>query len=529
MFFLISIRNVYISLNGTDNKECFADNTCNYLSSINEITKNSNLIFNDFEISKKEDLLNFHKLFHHAIQNNCNIDGNNMIINGTELEKSLNFFLFLNNLHFNENKEIEIKNIQFIKFSETVLSIRNTTGIIFNNLQFKSCSNDRKISTISIVSSNLVLNNIQIIKSTSHDSSIISIIDSHLSFLSANIYQNFVFHESKQPMFMIIKSNITFIDSLFMYNTSPISPFLRLEELCDITLQNNTFYMNKHAEIILSDGYFSKTTIKSCKFDDNHGIIFISSTKASLILMNNNIRNSCSFDYSLISIFNSSALIENNIFYNCAGFNLIHSTKSSIINLQSNKFINCKPYTSIYHSSLQSNGLIANCSFINTISKHSVLYIEKKSKLNLVESKFDKSWSPILYILSKSDVSLWDIYFYKSYAAYQRAIYGSKSNLTINKSTFHDKSLKGLISFSNGTISLNDLAFIAPQHLALNEEFLSVCSNCEFGTFTIQNDFSELSFLTILTLIFIFVICYIILRKRQFRTLFSRSSSKNID
>ena len=526
MFLLLSLRSIYISLDGNDERECSFNNRCSYQRAKHEINEKSNIFLNDFEISKTQDLLNFRDLFQHSMKYNCNIDGNNIIINGSELNSPLNLFLFMNNLHPIENDKICIKNIAFIKFSETVLSIRNSTGISFNNLQFKSCSNDRKISTISIVSSNLEFQNFQLIKCTAHDSSIISIFNSDVSFVSSKIYQNFVFHESKQPMFMIIKSNITFKDSTFSYNTSPVSPFTRLEELSHIYYQNNTFYMNKHAELILSDGYRAETSIQSCDFENNHGILFISSTKAIFSFYNNNVKEYCSFDYSLISLFNSTASISSNLFSNCAGLNLIHSSNTSNIKSESNRFINCKPYTSIYHSTLYSTNEISNCSFANTISKHSILYIEKNSHLTVGKTIFDKSWSPVLYALSKSDIFLQNVVFNESFATYKRALYGSKSFISLKQCTFHDESLKSLISLSNGTILMENLYFKAPQKFALSGDLLHFCTNCDFGSYKIQNSSTNITFITMFSLLFIFVICILILRKRKIRNLFNRSVNK---
>ena len=528
MIFFLFFRNLYVSLNFSDNEECTLHNPCSYSKGIEFLETNSNLHVMDSTISGQNNLTLFRTLVDRAVSLHCNIDGNNVILNGIDTFFPGNSFLFINNATI-DSSLMRLKNIKFYKFSNAILHIRNCSNIELSNLTFESCSNDRKNSMIIISSSNIKISNLQIIKCTSHDSSIISVFSSNISFLSSSLYQNFLFHGSKQPLLMSIRSNLSFTDSLFKYNNSPVSPFIRLEDYSMLYIDNSSFLMNKNAEIVLSDGYQSQTTITNSHFNDNHGILFISSTASFLSFEFNIITNVCSFDYSLVSLFNSTGKIKNNKFINAAGLNIIETNYFSSLFLINNVFDFCKPYRSVLHSKYSSFNEISNCNFTQTISKDSVILIEKESQLLLSECLFSASWSTVFYVLGNSLLDIKSSQFKNSFASSKRVLYGTKASVSFKNCTFKDESLGGMFNFHNGTLNLQFLSFDAPQNYALNSYASSLCSNCKFGSYSIysqKSGFPEYLYLSFL-LFLIILVCLFVLRKKKIRNLFRRFILKN--
>ena len=520
--FLLFFREIYVNSIGNQEGNCSREQPCSYEKGKKEIQDNDFLFFTD-NIINDSYLNKFKDIVDYSINKECKIQGNSTIINGTNFSNSP--FLFIDG-----KASFSISGFKFLKFTKQVMHIRNTKNTKLNDISFDFCKNDNNNAIISFVASDSEINKLLITTSSAHDSSLITIFTSTVKFKDSQIFNNFLFHESKQPMIMVIRSNISFTSTNFNQNTSPVSPFIRLEDQCSLSISNSSFSMNKHAEIILDDSFNSKTELSESVFNDNHGIIFASVRNSSIDVSECKISDSGSYEEAMFIIMKSRAAFKATSFINCAGENLIKGISESSIKAEKLAFERCKPYHSVLNSDYNSSINISNCSFMQTIAKESVIFSERGSSVLVNNSLFHSSWSPAICFTGSSKIIVDNTSFNNSFAKGKRAAYGEKSSLAISNSIMNDQSLVGLIKNSNGTVSLHNIAFDAPQSFALSQSLANNCSDCKYGTYVIQYSNDTKGYLIFWCLLIAIIAFIPLVGKKKigyfFRSLFR---SKNVD
>ena len=522
MFLLLFFREIYVNSLGNQEGNCSREQPCSYEKGKNEIQEKDFIFFTD-NIVNDSYLNQFKDIIDYSINKECQIQGNNTKINGTKF--SFSPFLFVDG-----KDSFSISGFKFFKFTKQVMLIRNVKNAKLDDISFDFCKNDNNNAIVSFVASNLEISKLLISTSSAHDSSLITIFTSTVKFRDSHIFNNFVFHESKQPMMMIIHSKISFTDTKFNQNTSPVSPFIRLEDQCSLIITNSSFLMNKHAEIILDDSINSKTELRNNIFNDNHGTIFASVRNSSLDVEECKISDSGSFEEALFIIMKSNAVFNKTSFSNCAGENLIKGIGDSLINANKLIFERCKPFHSVINSDYNSSIYINECKFMQTIAKESVIFSERRSNVLVNNSLFHSSWSPALCFTGSSNVIVDNTSFNNSFAKGKRAAYGEKSNLTISNSIMNDQSLTGLIKNNNGTVNLYNIVFDSPQNFVLSQSLASICNDCKYGTYVIQCNNDTKGYLIFWCLLIAIIALIPLVGKKRiiyfFRSLFR---SKNVD
>lgn len=466
------LTRVFVTKEKSDSKTCTMQSPCNYQSSLSYSKSGDEIVFSDKLLSTNQECNDFRELVLKALKKDIIIDGNGIVVDGKNSSHFSPAFLFINGIH-----SPTIKNIKFQHFMHSEILIREAKNATLYNIGIYSSKLNQMFSHISVSSSTAIFENLTVYKSTVHDSSILSIHSSKVTIANSDLYQNFAFHASKQPLIQIMSSDVNFIRTNFENNNSPNSPLIRHEVSGHLNISNCQFMTETHTNFIFAESR-TKTTIQNSKFEDCMGMIYATPNEAKLFISDSTF-NECSAQSSLFYLVRASTQIKRTIFYKCAS-DVIFGLSSGSMNLRNCNFLSNKQRKSTISCSHSAQILIDDGVFQKTMAADALFNIETKASISSTNVTYSESWAPVALIKTAS-ANFSKCLFENSNAPSGRIIVASKASLFMNFCKFTDESALGLFKFT-GHAKLSYLIFKAPRNYALPNGLQAICENCVYGS-----------------------------------------------
>lgn len=499
---------IFVSVKGSGQK-CSQDAPCSTDEGLSRIKANDSLNFCDHFLNSTNDIEIFRNTTLLALQKEINIDGNEITIDGSNIEYFYPSFLFIDSIN-----KFKIANIQFTNFKSPIIHVRNSSQSLIENISLQNSKIVQQFGFITFASSNIVVKNISIHKSTAKESSIITIHNSNIDFDGLFLYQNFLFHALKNPMIMIVNSSVKFLNSHFEKNSSPYSPFISSESNSNISILKSKFTYNHHSEFFLIEDY-NNLEFDNLTFYDNKGSLVVSFHHSNIKMREINVDTMSSFKYPLVYNQNSLFSIESSYFTNIdSSFLSLSRGIQATTTIYKSQFIKCKPKKAVIAGRNNAAIKILFSLFSNSILNEGVVS-SAQSTVEINDTLFSRSFAPAISI-SHGTASIFNSTFESSSALNNWAIFGDKGNITVRNSYFNDSSLRSLIH-NTGKTQLSRLTFLSPKEYSLSNALSQICVDCKFGEKNLT-DSSDYIMLNILFMIFIcFIIAFAILKRKKLK------------
>ncbi|OHS99975.1 hypothetical protein TRFO_33499 [Tritrichomonas foetus] len=505
-------------INEGNSTNCTENNPCNYNHAMELLDQQEIIFFHDQIISEPEHIKSFRLLASKALSKGISIQGTKTLIIGSSSEFYKPAFI-----SFENSKNTFIEGFIFSEFHSSIIQTRSSNSFSIKNCLFQENHIDKKLSLLIFSHSSIILKNTNITLCTIHDSSLISTHMSSIFWDSCIIDNVFSFHISDNPLFLMIETNLSILATIFIRNNSPYSPLFTIIGNSNVLVINSTFSSNQNTELFQCDSIKHVNFTNSLLYD-NQGTV-ISTIEGTLITLNNSkFHQNFSPVAPLFTIHNSSLSIYENCQFlsnSAIDFFLIDG-ENSLLSLNNSKFIGNHLFNSLIHGENYAKIEIENCFFEKTQSKNFVIGGIQIS-VNLLNSSFSESFSPVLSV-NKSDLTIFNSIFQKSYSQGKLAILSAKSKIRIEKSNFNDNTLSYVLLLQ-GNITLKKLFFETPMEFALSTNLQKNCRKCHFKPkFEDENHFS-IPKMMIIMYFMVFLFVFILFRKKiliSFRRLRNR-------
>lgn len=516
MFYIFSLVSTFLctSFQGNSSQCNNIDSPCNYSAVQQQMDFGDTIIIMDSDISEPAHLEAFHNLSSNALLCGVSLQGMNTSING-----SLSNYFSPSFIICQGHSNASIEFFKFINFAFPIIYCDNCTNIKISFCDFTNNHVDSKLAILIFENfCSVTFSHTNFSFLTSHDSSIISSCLSIITFDYCTIDKSFLFHSSRNiSLIMIIQSSFQILNSNFIQNQSPYSPFFILKNSSSILIENSSFSSNQNT-FILYCKEVKNIMIKNSFFYNNMGN-FLTNIKPNIEIniLKTHFEQNYSPRYPFFNIIYSTVNFNDHCTFNS---NSAHSSLFQFIGSKSiineTQFSDNHLDDSIIKYLNKSEAIIYSCKFSNSQSKKSVI-MGVKSKIIINKSIFYKSWSTSI-LASFCELHIFNSIFDQSESHGKLSISSLNStNSEIFDSSFKDRSLSHLIKL-NGSFSLKNLDFNTNKEFALSKKLLKNCKNCTFVEDDIKDDddlVSNTSFFLMIFLSFIvFALILIIFRKR---------------
>ena len=436
MFFFTLIGNeirLYISEHGSSNNQCQINTPCSFQSCLELISNETILSFMDQIYQSTDQLLKFQNFAREAISKGGILDGQSMVIDGSQLTTFFPAFLTYDSINV-----VDIENFTFIKFKTPILCTRSVKSSFLACCIISSCNIQSQFGLFITGGCNFIFYNVTFLKNTINYSSLISSHSSKLYLYNSSFVGNFAFHIHSLSFIYTINCILESVDSIFFNNSSPYSSFFYYEAVSYSGYWNCSFIGNRWTELLFCAGP-GYANISNCTISSNLGSLFDSDGSLSFAIDNSIISDNLNSLQPFIWLRNSSLLINSNVVINSNdATNLIVASgifsKSEIHNL---KFISNNAFQCAIIINESASFSIWNSLFLNTtVHKDSLFYINSNSKVKVYFSSFERTYRKIIQ-MKNAFISIEDSHF-NHISLKDTPIHIENGTLGILKSEFTD-------------------------------------------------------------------------------------------
>lgn len=460
LLFFRQLMIINMSYNGIcNNSECYYYKKANY-ELIDEIVILDKVVHNK----------DFFDFLHFVINNKridkMIIDGNYVLVDGFCLTETYSIRNFSN---------FSLTNIKFVNQSSGIFDIVGSKYVTFSNITiFESYFNSRK-SFFSISESELVINNISIIRSGFNGNGFIKTFNSSVNIDLINVSGCFSFNSGNIPLFYFEMSDVVLSSGFIKNNNFHSSSLIYSYHSYMLTLDKFDIYNNKFYSLVDVQECYNFSFGNSMT-DENSGAFIKSSKVKHLSILNSKIVKYSSPSYALINITESGAMIKKIVLEGNFGSFILAVYSGRNINIENTNFSKNKAIKSLFHIDNHSHTTIIETEFNESHSYESIFLVNKDSKLVINDSIFINNYAvPVISVSSSLNVS--NSFFEDNHAKIPSSIISRSGNIVLFNSKFRDLSEKSIVFKNNYFVSFSNLTFKVSQK---GSHFHHLCRNCEY-------------------------------------------------